>query len=256
MKTNEGEIPQYYVEKNHEPIIFSEVFKMVQKELENRLKSKSRYSGVDIFSSKIRCGECGSFYGSKVWHSTSKYKRTIWQCNHKFKNDKKCCTPKFDEDEIKEKFLITYNQLMAKKNNVIDDLKLMQQRLSDLTEIDNTIEHQQEEVLIITELVKNLIHENASTKLNQDEYVQKYDSLNKRYEKATEVLVSLQAEKQRKVEQDNAFTLYIKTLKKNPTLLEEWDDTIWMTMVEKAIIHKNKNITFRFYNGAVIEVEE
>ena len=145
---------------------------------------------------------------------------------------------------------------MAKKNNVIDDLKLMKKFLGDVIELDKQIEKQKEEVLIITELVKNLIHENASTKLNQDEYVQKYDSLNKRYEQATETLENLQAEKQRKVEQDNAITLYIKTLKKNPTLLEEWDDTIWMTMVEKAIIHKNKNITFHFYNGAVIEVED
>ena len=43
---------------------------------------------------------------------------------------------------------------------------------------------------------------------------------------------------------------------KNPTLLEEWDDTIWMTMVEKAVIHKDKRITFKFYNGAEKTVEE
>ena len=176
-------------------------------ELVRRKALGSSYSGKSVLATKLICEDCGSFYGSKVWHSTSKYKRTIWQCNHKFKNDKKCSTPKFDETEIKDKFLIAYNRLMAKKNNVLADLKLMQQALSDLTEIDKKIEKQQEEVLIITEFVKNLIHENASTKLNQDEYVQKYDSLNQKYEKATEILDSLQAEKQRKVEQDNAFTL-------------------------------------------------
>ena len=133
---------------------------------------------------------------------------------------------------------------------------MMKKFLGDVIELDKQIEKQKEEVLIITELVKNLIHENASTKLNQDEYVQKYDSLNKRYENATEVLDSLQAEKQRKVEQDNAFTLYIKKMLKNPEVLHEWSDTIWMTMVEKAIIHKNKNITFYFYNGTTIEVED
>ena len=133
---------------------------------------------------------------------------------------------------------------------------MMKKFLGDVIELDKQIEKQKEEVLIITELVKNLIHENASTKLNQDDYVQKYDSLNKRYENATEVLDSLQAEKQRKVEQDNAFTLYIKKMLKNPEVLHEWSDTIWMTMVEKAIIHKNKNITFYFYNGTTIEVED
>ena len=110
--------------------------------------------------------------------------------------------------------------------------------------------------MIITELVKNLIHENASTKLDQDEYVQKYDSLNQRYENATKILEDLQAEKQRRLEQDNAIALYITTLKKNPTLLEEWDDTIWMVMVEKTVIHKDKRITFNFYNGAEITARE
>ena len=115
---------------------------------------------------------------------------------------------------------------MVKKNNIIEDLKLMQQCLSDLTELNEQIENQQEKVLIITELVKNLIHENASTKLDQDEYVQKYDSLNQRYEKATAILDSLQAEKQRKVEQDNSISLYIKKMLKNPEVLHEWSGTI------------------------------
>ena len=68
-------------------------------------------------------------------------------------------------------------------------------------------------------LVYNSRHENTSTKLNQDEYIQKYDSLNNRYEKATEILGNLQTEKQRKVELGNAFTLYIKKMLKNPTVL-------------------------------------
>jgi len=41
-------------------------------------------SGVGLFSSKIKCGECGLWYGSKVWHSTDKYKKTIYRCNHKY----------------------------------------------------------------------------------------------------------------------------------------------------------------------------
>lgn len=35
-KVNEGEIPQYYVEGNHEAIIQPEVFELVQQELERR----------------------------------------------------------------------------------------------------------------------------------------------------------------------------------------------------------------------------
>ncbi len=254
MKPNEGEVTQYYVENSHPPIIEPEEWNYVQMEMARRKALGRAYSGKSVFSTKLICSDCGSFYGSKVWHSTSKYKRTIWRCNKKFKH--KCDTPTFSTEEIKEMFILAYNQLMSKENNVIEDLKLMKEYLSDFTEIDEKIEKQQEEILIITELVKNLIHENASISLSQDEYLKKYDGLNQRYEYSTKILEDLQGEKQRRLEQNNAISLYIKTLKKKPTLLEEWDNTIWIIMVENAIIHNNKKITFKFYNGAEITVEE
>lgn len=61
-KVNEGEIPQYYVEDNHEAIIDPDTFEMVQREMEKRGKGRKYHSGVHTFSSKIRCGECGSWY--------------------------------------------------------------------------------------------------------------------------------------------------------------------------------------------------
>lgn len=73
------------MEDNHEPIVSKELFEIVQNEIEKRTKG-NRYSGVGLFSSKIKCGECGSWYGSKVWHSTDKYKKTIYRCNYKYGN--------------------------------------------------------------------------------------------------------------------------------------------------------------------------
>jgi hypothetical protein len=53
-------------------------FDMVQTELVRRKELGKKYSCGSIFSAKLVCGECGGFYGSKVWHSNSKYKCTIW----------------------------------------------------------------------------------------------------------------------------------------------------------------------------------
>ena len=41
------------------------------------------------------------------------------------------------------------------------------------------------------------------------------------------------------------MALYIRTLKKQPTV-----------MVEKAIVHRNGEITFMFYNGTEVRVGE
>ena len=60
----------------------------------SNLRWRSRqHSSKSIFTSKLICGDCGCFYGSKVWHSTDKYRSVVWQCNNKFKADKKCTTP-------------------------------------------------------------------------------------------------------------------------------------------------------------------
>ena len=73
---NCGQVPSYFVEQSHPAIIDPAVFEMVQREMERRTREGGRYSGVNIFSGKIRCGECGGYFGAKVWHATDKYRRT------------------------------------------------------------------------------------------------------------------------------------------------------------------------------------
>ena len=71
MKVNEGEVPQYYVEHSHPAIIAPEEWEQVQKEYRLRKSYGRHRNSLSPFSSKIICGDCGSFYGAKVWHSTS-----------------------------------------------------------------------------------------------------------------------------------------------------------------------------------------
>lgn len=86
--------------------------------------------------------------------------------------------------------------------------------------------------------------------------MEKYDALTKKYETATAELARLQNLRTLRSQKDKAMALYIRTLKKQPTVLSEWNDTLWTVMVEKAIIHREKSITFVFYNGSEVTVEE
>jgi len=89
-KKNEGELPQYYVEGDHEPIISPWLFDYVQKRLDSRFEiGNTRYSGVTLFSSKLICEKCGSVYGPKPWHSTS-YNHLVWQCRRRHIKESKC----------------------------------------------------------------------------------------------------------------------------------------------------------------------
>ena len=255
MKPNEGEVPQYYVENSHEAIISPVEWDMVQAEISRRKTLGRAYSGNSVFSSKLVCGDCGGFFGQKVWHSTDAYRKVIWRCNSKFKGQKKCATPHLDAETIKQKFLIAYNLLMKNRDGVIGDCELIRLAVSDCTVLDAEIERLSEEIEVVAEMVKPCVKENASAAQSQEEYTKKYNALVKRYEKATKRVDELSAERTRKQDRDRELRLFIESIKEQPLVLESWNERLWVGLLEKATVFHNGRMVFEFKNGTEIEVE-
>ena len=253
-KPNEGEVPQYYVEGSHPAIVEPDEWDHVQAEFARRKALGNAYSGKSIFSAKLVCEDCGGFFGSKVWHSTDRYRRIIWQCNSKFKGEERCHTPTVDTDTVRRLFIKAYNQMMEKRTQIIEDCELMRKKLTDFKSLDADIERQLEETQVVAQLVKAAVKENATTAQSQEAYLKKYDALTKRYETAAAELERLQNLRTLRSQKDKSMALYIRTLKKQPEVLQEWNDTIWNVMVEKAIVHRNGEITFVFYNGTEMSI--
>lgn len=254
-KKNEGEIPQYYVEGNHEAIIPPETFELVQAEIQKRYSEGKKYSGVSIFSSRIKCGECGGWYGAKVWHSTDKYRRVIYRCNHKFDGNKKCSTPHLMEDEIKILFIEAVNQLLEKKNDTIADLELLKHMVSATDDLKKELETVTEEISVLGEMTHSIIAENARTALDQDNYTKRYNSLVDRYEEKKiryNELNAVIADKQAKSEIIGNF---IKIIKKMDGIVETFDEGLWGGMVEFATAFNKKKVVFTFKGGIEITVE-
>lgn len=120
-KANEGEIPQYYVEGNHEAIISPAVFDAVQNQMALRCQEKKRRSSAGVFSGRIKCGSCGGWYGPKVWHSNDKYRKVVWQCNDKFQGGKKCHTPHLEEKTLQKLFVKAVNSIFTHREKVMED---------------------------------------------------------------------------------------------------------------------------------------
>ena len=254
MKPNEGEVPQYYVEGSHTAIVEPDEWDHVQAEFARRKALGKTYSGKSVLSAKLVCEDCGGFFGSKVWHSTDRYRRTNWQCNSKFKGEERCHTPAVDTETIQQLFITAYNQMMQDCKQIIADCELMRRTLMDFSTLDSDIERQVEETQVVAELVKAVVKENASTAQSQEAYLKKYEALTKRYETAAAELERLQSLRTLRSQQDKAMSLFIRTLKRQPEVLAAWDDTIWTVMVEKGIVHRDGRITFVFYNGTEITV--
>ena len=228
---------------------------MVQAEISRRKTLGRAYSGNSVFSSKLVCGDCGGFFGQKVWHSTDAYRKVIWRCNSKFKGQKKCATPHLDAETIKQKFLIAYNLLMKNRDGVIGDCELIRLAVSDCTVLDAEIERLSEEIEVVAEMVKSCVKENASAAQSQEEYTKKYNALVKRYEKATKRVDELSAERTRKQDRDRELRLFIESIKEQPLVLESWNERLWVGLLEKATVFHNGRMVFEFKNGTEIEVE-
>ena len=104
--------------------------------MKRRKASPNRHSGTGMFASRIICGQCGGYYGAKVWHSTDPYRRTIYQCNNKFKGEDKCGTPHLDEETIKRLFITAVNKLLADKDEILANFETVKQVLFDTTDLE------------------------------------------------------------------------------------------------------------------------
>ncbi len=128
-KLNAGEVPQYYVEGNHEAIIPEDIFERAQAELERRRKSSKPDKPAGDFLPRMICGSCGKAFSAKVWHSTNRYKRTIWQCENK-----SCGTPHLVEEEIRLIFVRAARQIDASVTGF--DGELCKKMVEDITVFD------------------------------------------------------------------------------------------------------------------------
>lgn len=152
-------------------------------------------------------------------------------------------------------FLNVYNRFMENRNQIIEDCVFIRMSLTDFEELDKEIERQTEEIEVIAERVKHLVKENASTPQSQDEYIKKYNSLSKRYEEEYKKLENLQQDKELRKSKDKAMEVFIENLKKQPLVIDAWDETLWALMIEKAIVERDGSLKFIFYNGTEM-VEE
>lgn len=253
MKPNEGEVPQYYVENNHPAIIPPEMFELVQAEILRRSQSKGRYSGVGIFSSKIKCAECGGWYGSKVWHSTDKYRRVIYQCNHKFKDGRKCSTPHLTEDEIKTAFVKAYSIFLEERDEIIQNTELVISRLTDSTEQEAQKKELEQEIAILVDMVQNCVAENARIAIDQDKYQERYNGLVERYEAAKTKHESICGEIGSRSARAQVLGQFLKRLKEDGAVTE-FDSVLWSDMVDFVTVDSKKQMVFTFKNGAEITV--
>ena len=252
---NDGQLKQYYVEDHHQGIVDEKTFELAQAEMARRRGHKGEYSGTSIFSSKIICGDCGCFFGSKVWHSKDKYRRTIWRCNHKYSDGHKCATPHITEDEIKALFLKSLNKLLADKESFIDDLTLLRSMAADTDALKEQAADLAAKANAAYAEIEELMEQNALQAQDQEEYNEKFEAANAGYEDILAQHKAVTEQIELASANDKLLGNFISMLQGMNGGITEFQDRVWAGSVESMTIFEKGKATVKFKGGIEIEVE-
>ena len=249
MKVNEGEVPQYYVEHSHEAIIQPAEWEKAQLELARRKTSPRRTQCNSPFAGKIICGDCGEIFGSKVWHSNSKYRRTIWQCNAKYKGDTHCSTPHLYEHDLKEHFITALSELLTDREVLLDDGRFIRRELLDFAAIDSESDSILNELDVVAGMIRQMVNENAAQAQSQTAYIERYNGLVERYESLQTRYDTLQQQKEQRQIRADAIGGCLFALGELDLLQITFSDELWNTVVDHVTVYADERLVFQFKNG-------
>ena len=86
------------------------------------------------------------------------------------------------ENEIKDAFVQAVNQLIGNKEEILNNIVVLKQRLTDIGSLEKERDALELDLNMLADKVQQLIAENARVVQNQDDYDRNYNELVSRYE--------------------------------------------------------------------------
>lgn len=241
---NKGELPKYYAEETHPPILSKEIFEAAQ-----RLAADKKPHVVDEpamhspLSRRIVCGQCGRSFRKRIDRG-----QTYWLCRGHEENMENCEVMQIPEDEFYEAFLRLYYNL---KHSGAD---ILPQMLSGLQSIRERKMLWSSDVIELNEQISKLSSENQMWADLKCQGLIDPDIFIARTNELAEQIRSAKQKKERLLVESADGTLaqteeLIAALEAGPDDLDSFDAELFDELVEKIIVDGNEQIRFRLKNG-------
>lgn len=248
IEENQGQLPQYYVTGNHESIIDPKVWDQVQYELATRHATNT--AKIGLFASRLKCADCGSWYGRKTWASNTKYKHTIWRCNQKYDHAQPCQTTTLRDEQIQTAFLAALNQLAEQYRGQSHLLEVIE-AMFNTDQLEAESARLDKKIRALASEIEALVAENQRVAQDQDQYLAKYTQLEAKYQKTLGHKQAIDADIAAKQAKATAIKTAYSQLADKP--IEHFQSGQWNALIDHAIISANQ-IRFIFRTGKEIKV--
>jgi hypothetical protein len=141
---------------------------------------------------------------------------------------------------------------MGNRSTVLADCELIRQTLCDTTALDAEMQQEQDEMAVVSELMQVHIKKNASVAQSQEAYALETERIENRYNTALEHYNDLEMEKDKRMRKSKEISTFITTLKKQPLTVPEWNERLWITLLDTATVNRDGKIVFKFKSGKEI----
>jgi len=249
-KHNKGQVPQYYIENNHDPIISPEQAELVREIMEYRRKqyrldegkSQNRYS----FSSKLICGECGSTMRRQKIYIGKPYEKIQWCCHQHIEDKTKCGQKAIREDILQQVFILMWNKLVTNYEEILlpmleilKNLRMDEQQEYEIEECNQKIMELTEQGHILSRLI-------AKGYMDPAVFIERQNTLKLELEavkKKRNQLLDCNGFEQQITQTERIISL----IRDNSGIIEEYRDDLFSKIVETVNIQSG-SITFRLMN--------
>ena len=246
---NNGTVPQYYVEGDHEPIIPKDIFLLVQEELVRRRVvhtsnngKRHCYSCKHCFSQIVICGECGEFFRRVHWNNRG-CKSIVWRCCSRLEATGHACHSRTVNETLLEQVVIdAINRVLCQKDDFLQTLRaniatvVLQGDVLSPEVIDERLSKLQKELL---------------KKVNQkDDYDAIADEILRLRDQRRQAEVDsvIKDEQMKKIRDLQDF------VKNQPATITEFDETLVSRLIAKITVFDD-HFTVEFKSGITINIE-
>jgi len=249
---NNGVLPQYYVEDDHEAIIPKELFMQVQEELVRRRNvhrspsgKKRVYSGNNCFSQIIVCGECGELYRRVHWNNHG-CKSIVWRCISRLEPtaaDMNCTNRTVNDTVLEEVTVKALNQILSSRKVF---LKQLQENIARAVVTTDTLSPDGIQARL-EELQKDLVKAVGDQK--------NYDALTDEILRLQQMKKDSEVDDHRRTETMNRIKELQDFIAGQDTAITEFDEADVRKLIQKITVYEDR-FTVEFKSGISVDITE
>jgi len=267
---NNGIVPQYYIEDNHEAIIPKEIFYKVQEERARRSsmhkaavtrksnkmkKERSKYSSKYALTEILICEECGHPYRRQVW---SKYgqKSAVWRCENRLKNGAKAnCkhSPTLKEELLHDAIMKAINSVVEDTGDFIGAFRENVIRVIGGYSIKDIPTKYDEKIELLQKEMLGLIEENARLGAVAEDFDDEYKRISEEINQLKKAKLSLIQEKKQADRYEERLDEKESTIKTVRPQVREFDEDLVRRLINTIKVNRGERLEIQFESGIVME---